>query len=167
MHEIQAEIQTLEGMNCFFCSPSSLNPLGLHMVFEPISSGARAVITVSRTFQGYPGMIHGGILSGILDETMAYAGIFALHRLPVTKKLEVCFRAKVQAQKLFSCEARVDFRRDAEYQASAEIRDEKHRRLVVAHASFSLLTAATAERLLCTTHQAILKQFLVPRPLHN
>ena len=51
------------------------NPGGLHLSFKPIENGgeyvkARAETSVTDTFEGPPGHVHGGISSAILDEAM-------------------------------------------------------------------------------------------------
>jgi acyl-coenzyme A thioesterase PaaI-like protein len=46
-----------------------LNPLGLHLVFENSASGeVTAAYTVPEMYQGYPGVVHGGIVAAMLDE---------------------------------------------------------------------------------------------------
>lgn len=51
------------------------NPVGLKMVFEEDAElgVVRAQLTVPDTYQGFPGVVHGGILAAILDETAGRA----------------------------------------------------------------------------------------------
>ncbi|MBI3293568.1 MAG: PaaI family thioesterase [Deltaproteobacteria bacterium] len=151
MGPIQQELRKIPGMNCFFCSPAELNPDGLNLVFSPSPGGARTEFTLARKFQSYPGMGHGGILSGILDETMAYAGIFELRCLPVTKMLRINFRAKVPSLESNSCEARVVSRSKNEFAVEAMIRGANGLRLMTASATFAILSRRAAEKLLCTS----------------
>ena len=52
---------------CFVCGVK--NPVGLKMVFEQTGPGeVSAVITVPEHFEGYPGVVHGGITAAMLDE---------------------------------------------------------------------------------------------------
>jgi acyl-coenzyme A thioesterase PaaI-like protein len=53
---------------CFICGRQ--NPLGLKMDFheDPAAGQVRAQVTVPAAFQGYPGVVHGGIVAAILDE---------------------------------------------------------------------------------------------------
>ncbi|MEM8862759.1 MAG: PaaI family thioesterase [Chloroflexota bacterium] len=51
------------------------NPGGLHLHFQPVKTDGeyltvRAETSVSETFEGPPGHVHGGISSAILDEAM-------------------------------------------------------------------------------------------------
>jgi len=79
---------------CFVCG--SRNPQGLRLCFVP--DGDHAVTAVWRTnevWEGYRGVIHGGIVSAVLDEAMskavAAAGIRAL-----TCELRVRLRQRVE-----------------------------------------------------------------------
>jgi uncharacterized protein (TIGR00369 family) len=55
---------------CFACGRQ--NPLGLHTVWTVDASGvARTRFVPERHHQGWRGVVHGGILSTLLDEAMA------------------------------------------------------------------------------------------------
>ncbi len=60
----------MDGANyCFVCS--KINPKGLHLSFRYLESGvAVANFTLEREYEGYPGIVHGGILAAILDDAM-------------------------------------------------------------------------------------------------
>ena len=75
---------------CFACGTE--NPGGLHLVFERGGRGVRAFFTPERRHQGYKGIVHGGIISTILDEAMAHAAIKAGY-LPVTAEISVRFKS--------------------------------------------------------------------------
>jgi uncharacterized protein (TIGR00369 family) len=71
-----ASFQTGEqpGNHCFGCGP--LNPQGLHLQFgvdaaDPAAISASATIQLTRTHEGAPGFIHGGIIATLLDEAMS------------------------------------------------------------------------------------------------
>ncbi|MDA8387369.1 MAG: PaaI family thioesterase [Nitrospiraceae bacterium] len=74
---------------CFACGRE--NPEGLHLVFEGGGRGVMAFFTPERRHQGYKGIVHGGIISAILDEAMAHAAIKA-GQMPVTAEISVRFR---------------------------------------------------------------------------
>lgn len=124
-------------------------------MFEPTDRGARTSFSLATRFQSYPGMGHGGILSGILDETMAYAGIFHCRCLPVTRKLEVSFRAKVPSVEEHHCEASVVSRSETAFEAQATIRNTRGIRLMSARGNFAILSGSAAEKLLCGAHLLI------------
>ena len=55
-------------LNCFVCGVE--NPVGLHLHFYNSAPGeVVAEITVPERFQGYPGIVHGGVIAAMLDET--------------------------------------------------------------------------------------------------
>jgi uncharacterized protein (TIGR00369 family) len=57
---------------CFVCGHS--NPDGLRIKFEyPGPGRCRAEFVPSRKFQGWHGILHGGIVSTLLDEALAHA----------------------------------------------------------------------------------------------
>ena len=80
--------------SCFVCGRD--NDVGLKMVWEnhPEEGEIRSLVTISERFNGYPGVVHGGILAAMLDETAGQAVL--LHGGPddlmVTAKLEVVYR---------------------------------------------------------------------------
>jgi acyl-coenzyme A thioesterase PaaI-like protein len=54
---------------CFVCGVS--NPLGLKLRFYETAPGEVTVNhTVSEEYQGYPGVVHGGIVTSMLDEVL-------------------------------------------------------------------------------------------------
>jgi uncharacterized protein (TIGR00369 family) len=84
--------QLRDNQYCYVCG--SKNPIGLAAVFE-INAKARsisAVFTPSDKHQGYEGIVHGGILSSLLDEAMAKLA-FSLGISAVTAEITVKFKA--------------------------------------------------------------------------
>ena len=54
-------------LKCFVCGLE--NPYGLHLRFFDSEPGeVIAEVTVPEQFQGYPGIVHGGIIAAMLDE---------------------------------------------------------------------------------------------------
>ncbi|PIU90350.1 MAG: hypothetical protein COW33_01640 [Anaerolineae bacterium CG17_big_fil_post_rev_8_21_14_2_50_57_27] len=81
--------------HCFVCGIE--NPVGLHLKFYETGPGeVTADYTAPEHFQGYPGVLHGGIVAAILDETAgrAHMGNFP-PRFMFTAKLEVRYRKNV------------------------------------------------------------------------
>jgi acyl-coenzyme A thioesterase PaaI-like protein len=53
--------------NCFVCGVENIQ--GLQIDFYEVEAGkVTAAITVPQHFQGYPGIVHGGIIAAMLDE---------------------------------------------------------------------------------------------------
>ena len=81
--------------HCFGCG--QLNPRGLGLTFyhDAEGDGVWARFTPAQVHEGFPGMAHGGIISTLLDEAMAWAissrGIWA-----VTGTMMVAYRRPVE-----------------------------------------------------------------------
>ncbi len=75
---------------CFACG--SENPAGLHLAFQAGGRGVTALFTPGKEFQGYKDIVHGGIITTLLDEAMAHAAIRAGH-MPVTAEIQIRFRS--------------------------------------------------------------------------
>lgn len=46
-------------------------------------------ITLDKDFNGYPGVLHGGVTAGMLDETMGWVAALAIDRMCKTAELNV------------------------------------------------------------------------------
>ncbi len=82
--------------DCFVCGVD--NPAGLHIQFFEIKPGEIAAdCSIPETFQGYPGIVHGGVIAAMLDEAAgrSHMGIGEHPRFMVTAKLEIRYRKSV------------------------------------------------------------------------
>ena len=75
--------------HCFVCGDK--NAIGLKLDFYEKDGNARAEFTPDRNFEGYKDILHGGILSTLLDEAMIKS-ILAKEILTVTSQIEVKFK---------------------------------------------------------------------------
>ena len=80
---------------CFVCGRN--NPHGLYMTFyDDGESEVCSEYTVSEQYQGYPGIVHGGIVSAMLDEVVGRVAMIGdHHHFMMSVKLEVKFRHPV------------------------------------------------------------------------
>lgn len=75
--------------SCFVCSEG--HPHGLGLRFHHTLDGVACITAVPAGYCGFDGMVHGGIISALMDEAAAYA-LFARHgRLGVTREITVRF----------------------------------------------------------------------------
>ena len=81
--------------NCFACGTLNTNGLGLVLHLEPERSWAEIVL--DRRFEGWEGIAHGGIVSTVLDEVMAWS-LVASDNWGVTARLSVDFRRPVPVE---------------------------------------------------------------------
>ena len=87
---------TLERDNCFACS--SNNPRGLRLDFRQEEDGAMIAEWIPETdLEGYRGIIHGGLVSTVLDEAMAKV-VAASGCGALTAELRVRFREQVASR---------------------------------------------------------------------
>jgi acyl-coenzyme A thioesterase PaaI-like protein len=56
---------------CFGCGDD--NPIGLHLRFTADGDSVKASFIPGADHQGFGGIVHGGIISSVLDEAMAWA----------------------------------------------------------------------------------------------
>ncbi len=75
--------------DCFGCG--SENHSGLHMTFETNGEQIRTKITVPPQFRGWSKLVHGGVISTILDETMSWAAIYLSKKFILTKQMTIQF----------------------------------------------------------------------------
>lgn len=79
--------------DCFGCG--SENHSGLRMTFETNGSRIRSRLTVPSQFRGWSRLVHGGVISTILDETMSWAAIILTKRFILTKKMTIQFQRPI------------------------------------------------------------------------
>lgn len=75
---------------CFVCGRD--NPIGLHLTFREENDTYITTFTPGPEHQSYNGVLHGGLISTLLDEIMARY-LYAKGQTAVTAKLEVRFRS--------------------------------------------------------------------------
>jgi len=87
---------------CFICGLE--NPIGLHLHIYEVEPGViETFYTAPGHFQGYPGVLHGGIVGALIDEISGRAQMGSNPNDPrfmFTAKLEVKYRQNVPIGKL-------------------------------------------------------------------
>ena len=130
---------------CFACG--ARNAHGLHLRFE--REEAAAVVcryTPKPEDQGFPGVLHGGVLAALLDEAMAWAMWAADRALGVTAKMETRYRRPVGVGGVLVVRGRVARMRGRRIEVEATVDDASGERLAEATALFLRLPpAAEAE----------------------
>ena len=88
-----ARLSARANSSCFACGTD--NPRGLRLIYEKGPQGEMsAAWTPNSTLQGFDGIIHGGLVSTVLDESMAKA-VVASGVEALTAELRVRFRRHV------------------------------------------------------------------------
>jgi len=78
---------------CFACGPK--NPIGLKLKFSMQDEVVETKFTPKDVHQGFDGIMHGGLISTLLDEVMANV-LYIQGIKAVTAKMEVKFRKPVE-----------------------------------------------------------------------
>ncbi len=103
---------------CFGCGDD--NPIGLRLRFAPDGDGVKASFIPGPDHQGFHGVVHGGIISTVLDEAMAWAtahaGVWA-----VTGEMRVRFRQPLSVGEPTIVTARVTGSRSRLVNTTAEL----------------------------------------------
>jgi len=109
---------------CFVCGRD--NPVGLKTAwFNRREEGeVRGEVSVAEHFNGYPGVVHGGIVAALLDETAGRALLIDgdFEDLMVTLKLEVTYRRPTPTATPLTVVGRVVRRSRRRAEAEAELR---------------------------------------------
>ena len=77
--------------NCFICGENNPNGLRLNFEIDLEKQVLKTTFVASPTFQGWDGIVHGGIISTLLDEAMAKL-VYELGYQAVTALLEIKFK---------------------------------------------------------------------------
>ncbi|MCY4527865.1 MAG: PaaI family thioesterase [Chloroflexi bacterium] len=78
---------------CFACGPRS--PYGLKLHMEREGDRVVAKFTAMDEYQGFPGYLHGGITTALLDEVMSRVSIITHNRWSITAGIDIQFRKPV------------------------------------------------------------------------
>lgn len=90
---------------CFGCSPS--NDAGLKMTFLAGKDSLISRLMVPVHLCGWKNIVHGGILSTILDETMSWSAIYLLKQVVLTTRITVDFMKPVIAETWITSQGKV------------------------------------------------------------
>jgi uncharacterized protein (TIGR00369 family) len=146
-------LQVRADHGCFGCGAA--NPQGLHLTFTATDNGVTSTFTPLDVHQGYEHVVHGGIISTLLDEVMAWAvaaaGIWA-----VTGEMQVRFRRPLHVGETVTLRGTVTDIRSRAISASGEVvREADGQVIATASAMFVRVPAATEaawkERYLATS----------------
>jgi acyl-coenzyme A thioesterase PaaI-like protein len=81
--------------HCYVCSDS--NPMGLSLRYTAQPDGSvRASFPGHTALEGYPGLMHGGVIAALLDGAMTNC-LFAHHQRALTAELKVRYHMEVKA----------------------------------------------------------------------
>jgi acyl-coenzyme A thioesterase PaaI-like protein len=112
-------IAPLANQGCFGCGPQ--NPIGLHLDFDQHpDGGVHASFLPGVEHQGWDGVMHGGLVTVLLDEAMAWAA-GASTTIYYTGRLEVRYRQPVRTGAPLSIRGWVTRNRGRTLETRAEV----------------------------------------------
>lgn len=113
---------------CFLCGQS--NPKGLKLILYVEGEEVFTEFQLSEAFIGYEGLIHGGMLAGVLDEVMWWAVAWATGRACLTVEMTVKYRRPAPVDRPYRATAKVLKAASRMAEGEAEIRDLEEGQLV-------------------------------------
>ena len=90
---------------CFGCSPA--NPTGLRLEFFTDGESIYSWVKVPGHLSGWKNLVHGGVISTILDEVMGRSVVYKMKCLPMTKSMTVDFLKPIPIDRELRAEARL------------------------------------------------------------
>ena len=117
---IEGQAVRFEPHRCFACG--ELNEHGLHLVLHTDATGCRTEVTLDSRFQGWEGVVHGGILSTILDEVMGWS-VIGRGTWGVTARMTVDFKRPVMVGRRVRAEGEVTSESRRIFRTAARIVD--------------------------------------------
>ncbi len=131
-----ALLQLPQTAGCVVCGP--FNPHGLHLsLFVDEQSGiVHSRFTPEPSHIGFEGIVHGGLLSAVLDEVMVWAATWAGRRFCVCGELSVRFRQSASIGEPLDVQARVISNRPRLILTTAEIRADGGALIATAEAKY-------------------------------
>ena len=122
---------------CFACGPR--NDGGLQLTFRQDGDTVVTTYTALERHQGFPGFLHGAVITGLLDEVMSRVPVIE-GRWGMSAKLDIRFRHPVRIGDVLTATARKDGGRGAIMRTSARVTLPDGRVAAEATATFALLS---------------------------
>lgn len=140
---------TTDYQQCFACGQR--NPFGLQLVFRLENDTIVAEFQPREEHQGFPGVIHGGIVAAVLDETLGRTSILSENpEWTMTGRLEVRYRRYVPYGPLLRVRASLGKQRRRMVQATGALTLAEDEQTVLADAqgTFLSLTPSVVDNIL-------------------
>ena len=140
---------TTDYQRCFVCGQR--NPFGLHLVFRIDNNAIVSEFQPREEHQGFPGVIHGGIVAAVLDEALGRTSLLAeTPEWSMTGRLEIRYRRYVPYGPLLRIRASLDTERRRMVQASGKLTlaGDENTILAEAHGTFLYLSTNVTDTIL-------------------
>ncbi|WP_419996417.1 PaaI family thioesterase [Streptomyces boninensis] len=148
--------RVLPGYQCFGCS--SANDQGLQLRFTHTGDGGIACeFTLPRTFESYPGVVHGGMSATVCDEAMGNLLVLRLGVSVFTTSMRTRYIEPLAIGASYRCLASTGAMAGdtGPYQARAQILDAQGQPIVFVSGSYQPVTPEQAKtRMAMSEHEA-------------
>ncbi|WP_462137272.1 PaaI family thioesterase [Candidatus Mycalebacterium sp.] len=146
--EIENVFIDLPGNNCFVCHPQ--NEFGLRLKFyaDDDTDEVFTTLTPERHFNGFPGIVHGGIQCAVIDELSFWAMFDKVGKIGVTTRIDLRYLAPVGFDSPLEARAKVIERDGKTVRVSASIKGADGRDSVRAVVTYALPDRKTLNAIL-------------------
>ena len=141
---------------CFACGTS--NPHGLHMKFY--YDGCKYItssLKLEERFKGWDQLIHGGIISTILDELMAWAMIYTTKNIMLTKSITTAYHNKLITNTEIQAFAWIEEIKTKEVILKSELYDDKNKLCAQATGVYAIFPVKLAKKLHLMSEESIVE----------
>ncbi|HEU5226252.1 MAG TPA: PaaI family thioesterase [Ktedonobacteraceae bacterium] len=133
---------TTDYQRCYACGQR--NPYGLQMVFRRENDTIACDFQPREEHQGFPGVIHGGIIAALFDEALNRTSMLAEQPVwSMTGRLEVRYRRYVPYGPLLRIRASLDRQRGRMVQATGTLTLAHDENVVLAEAQGTFMALST------------------------
>lgn len=139
----------LAGNHCFGCCEH--NPAGLSLAMRADGDGLASDFRLGARHESYPGVIHGGIGSTVLDEVMGNTLALIEQKICFTTSMRLRFIAPLRTDRPYRALARIVERPatdDGLFKVEGEIQDEHGATMLVANATYRWVTTEQADSIM-------------------
>jgi uncharacterized protein (TIGR00369 family) len=148
------KLLNLDNHKCFGCSP--VNPSGLQMEFYSKGDSLFSWVIVPDHMCGWHNVVHGGIISTILDEIMGRSSIYLLKKFVMTKSITVDFIKPIFVGKELRAEGKViEIKNDREAEIGGFLYNEEEELCAKATGQFALFTPDALRKMGLTDEQLL------------
>ena len=146
MDSNKTSIPILEGHHCFACGTN--NPIGLKLEFYRQENFVCSDVILSKNHVGWQNMAHGGIISTLLDEVMAWAVIYFKKCFSVTRRIQVKYLRPVPVEVGLTVKGMITSdEKQRTCQAEAILLDKEENILAKGEGDFAILSAERVKSL--------------------
>jgi len=140
------KIPNVSHNECFGCGPA--NERGLKMEFQGNSTMVCSELAMEKYMAGWNGVVHGGILSTILDEVMAWGAIFLTERFILTRTMTINYHRPTFITERLRAEAEIEeHSSDREVVMRGRIINSKGEVTVSSTGTFALFTSESLKKM--------------------